>query len=118
VHESGGGTSSLSFDYRIVAKRRGYEAERLNDVTDRFNVEQAQFKRVTPANRTKPASRGEEEAQMVRHHPPASRLAKTGHPGHVEITKKPTRIQSRVKGSAEPRASHKTSRLDKLEPRT
>jgi hypothetical protein len=39
VRESGGGTSSLSFDYRIVAKRRGYEAQRLVDVTDRFNTE-------------------------------------------------------------------------------
>ena len=40
VRESGGGTSSLSFDYRIVAKRRGYEAQRLTDVTERFNTEQ------------------------------------------------------------------------------
>ncbi len=41
VRESGGGTSSLPFDYRIVAKRRGYENERLKDVTDRFNAESA-----------------------------------------------------------------------------
>jgi hypothetical protein len=41
VRESGGGTSSLTFDYRIVAKRRGYEAQRLTDVTERFNTEQA-----------------------------------------------------------------------------
>jgi hypothetical protein len=40
VHESGGGTSSLSFDYRIVAKRRGYESQRLTDVTERFRAEQ------------------------------------------------------------------------------
>jgi hypothetical protein len=39
VRESGGGTSSLSFDYRIVAKRRGFESERLTDVTARFNAE-------------------------------------------------------------------------------
>jgi hypothetical protein len=39
VRESGGGVSSLSFDYRIVGKRRGYEAERLTDVTDRYNAE-------------------------------------------------------------------------------
>jgi len=36
--ESGGGTSSLSFDYRIVAMRRGYEGQRLTDVTEPFNV--------------------------------------------------------------------------------
>jgi hypothetical protein len=38
VRESGGGMSSLSFDYRIVAKRRGYEAQRLADVTEDFNA--------------------------------------------------------------------------------
>jgi hypothetical protein len=48
VRESGGGTSSLSFDYKIVGKRRGYEAQRLVDVTDRFNVEQAETKRRMP----------------------------------------------------------------------
>jgi hypothetical protein len=36
VRESGGGTSSLNFDYKIVAKRRGYEAQRLMDVTGRL----------------------------------------------------------------------------------
>jgi hypothetical protein len=39
VRESGGGTSSLTFDYRIVAKRRGFETQRLVDVTEKFNSE-------------------------------------------------------------------------------
>ena len=39
VHEAGSGTSTLSFDYRIVAKRRGYEAQRLVDVTERYEAE-------------------------------------------------------------------------------
>ncbi|HWE85968.1 MAG TPA: hypothetical protein VG267_13565 [Terracidiphilus sp.] len=39
VRESGGGTSSLSFDYRIVARRRGYEALRHVDVTERYKAE-------------------------------------------------------------------------------
>ena len=38
VRESRGGTSSLTFDYKIVAKRRGYEAQRLIDVTEPFNA--------------------------------------------------------------------------------
>jgi hypothetical protein len=42
VRESGGGTSSLSFDYRIVARRRGYEAQRLTDVTESFNRDKAE----------------------------------------------------------------------------
>jgi hypothetical protein len=38
VRESGGGTSSLTFDYKIVAKRRVYETQRLVDVTERYNA--------------------------------------------------------------------------------
>ena len=41
VRESKGGTSSLTFDYKIVAKRRGYEAQRLTDVTETFNAAKA-----------------------------------------------------------------------------
>jgi hypothetical protein len=37
VRELGGGQSSVAFDYRIVALRRGYESVRLEDVTDRAN---------------------------------------------------------------------------------
>jgi hypothetical protein len=47
VRESGSGTSTLTFDYRIVAKRRGLETQRLTDVTERFKAETAaQQKRV------------------------------------------------------------------------
>jgi hypothetical protein len=34
VHESNGGSSSIGFDYRIVAKQRGKETVRLRDVTE------------------------------------------------------------------------------------
>jgi len=34
VREQGGGTSNISFDYRLVAKRRGYESVRLEDMTE------------------------------------------------------------------------------------
>jgi hypothetical protein len=36
VRELGGGQSSVAFDYRIVAKRAGYENRRLEDVTERY----------------------------------------------------------------------------------
>ena len=39
VHELGGGAASVSFDYKIVAKRRGHENERLVDVTERMALE-------------------------------------------------------------------------------
>ena len=37
VHELGGGTSSVAFDYRVVARRKGFENVRLADRTERFN---------------------------------------------------------------------------------
>jgi hypothetical protein len=40
VHELGGGSSSIFFDYRIVAKRKGYENIRLADVTKQFTPRQ------------------------------------------------------------------------------
>jgi len=39
VHELGGGTSSIPFDYKIVAKRTGMENQRLVDVTERMQRE-------------------------------------------------------------------------------
>jgi len=59
VRESGGGTSSLTFDYKIVAKRRGYEAQRLTDVTDRFNTamkSSARHTRLAAADSAEPIS--------------------------------------------------------------
>ncbi|MGA3210364.1 MAG: hypothetical protein ABSD20_03600 [Terriglobales bacterium] len=41
VHELGGGTASISFDYRIVAKRKGMESIRMADVTERMNALEA-----------------------------------------------------------------------------
>ena len=36
VHELGGGNSSIGFDYRIMAKRSGFETVRLTDVTQQY----------------------------------------------------------------------------------
>jgi hypothetical protein len=36
VHELGGGTSNIAFDYRIMAKRSGFENVRLADVTAKY----------------------------------------------------------------------------------
>jgi len=41
VRELSGGTSSIAFDYRIMAKRKGYENVRLEDLTDRFKQPEA-----------------------------------------------------------------------------
>jgi hypothetical protein len=58
VRESGGGTSSLAFDYRIVAKRRGFENQRHVDVTERVRVEFESLRKKT-AQTKKPESGNE-----------------------------------------------------------
>jgi len=47
VREQGGGRSSIAFDYRIVAKRSGYENVRLTDVTEQYQkmAEQRELRR-------------------------------------------------------------------------
>jgi hypothetical protein len=83
VRESGGGTSSIGFDYKIVAKRRGYEAQRLVDVTDRFNAEKAQSQRRVPKADGVVASKAYVEPQMVEHPESLARAAalRTAMPG-------------------------------------
>jgi hypothetical protein len=42
VHEQRGGHSNIAFDYRIMARRRGYENIRLKDVTAQFEQQRAE----------------------------------------------------------------------------
>jgi hypothetical protein len=42
VHELGGGTSSIAFDYRVMAKRNSYENVRLADFTERYKALEVQ----------------------------------------------------------------------------
>jgi hypothetical protein len=44
VRELGGGTSSIAFDYRIMAKRRGFEQIRLADKTELFSLKHRPIK--------------------------------------------------------------------------
>jgi hypothetical protein len=57
VREQGGGASSVAFDYRIVAKRVGYENVRLADVTERFNQEEARSKNMRRPGRSSAEAR-------------------------------------------------------------
>jgi len=62
VRESHGGTSSLDFDYRIVAKQRGYETERLADVTERVRSQrQAMLRHLSAGNASAPARLAHEQ---------------------------------------------------------
>jgi hypothetical protein len=51
VHELGGGQSNVSFDYRIVALRRGFENVRLADITERVKKLNAPLPKVSPGRR-------------------------------------------------------------------
>ena len=72
VRESGGGVSSLAFDYRIVGKRRGFEAQRLVNVTERFNAEQK--------NASAVKSTGLKHPRIEAAHKPALLAAAGSHP--------------------------------------
>jgi hypothetical protein len=65
VHELGGGTTSIPFDYKIVAKRNGFESQRLVDVTERMKREgdAASFKPLAqPLPMRRPAKPGQAAA--------------------------------------------------------
>jgi hypothetical protein len=93
VRESGGGTSSVSFDYRIVAKRRGYEAQRLTDVTARFNAEQKllnRYLKVQPGAAPSRLSRPAPQAQPANHTAPVpAKPAPQAATAHVSVTTTP-----------------------------
>jgi hypothetical protein len=77
VHELGSGTSSVAFDYRIIAKRKNYESIRLADYTGQFKKpeqQRAAMKKrrqaaapAAPANGTQAAPRAALPAQAVNH---------------------------------------------------
>jgi hypothetical protein len=62
VRELGGGASSIAFEYRIMAKRVGYENVRLADVTERFNKQEAQSMKMRRP--TKPSAAPQSRPKM------------------------------------------------------
>jgi len=57
VREMGGGKSAVAFDYRIVAKRAGYENVRLADVTEQFKRQAEQREKMKHTGAAKPLVR-------------------------------------------------------------
>lgn len=85
VRELGGGTSSIAFDYRIMAKRKGFEQARLVDKTELFSLKNR------PARKTGVAAKHMPTAQEVR-----ARILK-----HSHAPKPPkTRSAIQIKASA------------------
>jgi hypothetical protein len=88
VRELGGGTANIAFDYRIMARRKGYENVRLADKTERFAKSAAQDKQMQRKPPTLPArpsptgsavqppQRGPRMVESVPHQPPAYSVTK------------------------------------------
>jgi len=75
VHELGGGSSSIAFDYRIMARRKGYESMRLADLTNQIQRET----HLKSGNGVRPARVPPGAADMVQH-PAAPRPAHVATP--------------------------------------
>ncbi len=55
VHEQRGGHSNIAFDYRVVAKRTGYENVRLADVTEQYKRQEEELRlRLAPRASQRP----------------------------------------------------------------
>ena len=64
VRELGGGISSIAFDYRIMAKRKGFENVRLADKTESFSLKNRPIKPAgTPAKHMPTAHEVQEQAR-------------------------------------------------------
>jgi hypothetical protein len=78
VREQGGGTSSIAFDYRIVARRKGYEEIRLADKTQLMNSPR-------PKRADGPRSVMPTELDIGKAHEPGLRAAR---PAQLVVNKK------------------------------
>jgi hypothetical protein len=65
VHELGGGTSSIAFDYRIMARRKGYEDVRLADLTGKIQKDTLKHNKGA-----KPVSPGSHRDELPQHQLP------------------------------------------------
>jgi hypothetical protein len=69
VRELSGGSSSIAFEYRIMAKRVGYENVRLANVTKRFNQQEALNKNMSRPARSSAESRSGSQITTPPVHP-------------------------------------------------
>jgi hypothetical protein len=78
VKELSGGTSSIAFDYRIMAKRKGFESVRLADKTQLFNVKNRPNRPVSAAGKRGPNA--QEVRKQVQSHAKARTVASVSKP--------------------------------------
>lgn len=78
VKELSGGTSSIGFDYRIMAKRKGFESVRLADKTPLFSVKNRPNRPVSAAGKRGPNA--QEVRKQVQSHVKARTVASVSKP--------------------------------------
>jgi hypothetical protein len=66
VHEQRSGRSSIAFDYRIMAKRVGYENVRLGNLTTQFNGLEAQRQKMRNSMHSKRLSAARQQDRLLR----------------------------------------------------
>jgi hypothetical protein len=63
VHELRGGHSNIAFDYRIMAKRKGYESIRMEDVTTQFASMKVESARLAASRRAPSTSQSTSQSK-------------------------------------------------------
>ena len=84
VHELHGGHSNVAFSYRIMAKRKGYENVRMQDVSVAFENMKAESEAI--------ASRVEQQKAYLKAHPKQQRMAVPLHKGAAVQTSRPVAL--------------------------
>jgi hypothetical protein len=84
VHELRGGHSNVAFSYRIMAKRKGYENVRMQDVSVAFANMKAESEAI--------ASRVEQQKAYLKAHPRQQRMAVPPHKGAAVQTSRPVAL--------------------------
>ena len=80
VKELGGGTSNIAFDYRIMAKRKGFEQVRLADRTKAFSLKNRPIKPTGAAVRRVPNGQDVQEVNAV------ASIRRGGVPSHIKVS--------------------------------
>jgi hypothetical protein len=87
VKELGGGTSNIAFDYRIMAKRKGFEQVRLADRTKAFSLENRPIK---------PTGSAAKHAPSGQHAPPPELILPKAPSPHAALLPDPPALASKA----------------------
>lgn len=87
VHEQHGGHSNIAFDYRIVAKRAGFENVRLEDVTEKYRQSDEELAWQQQHNGKRPMLTGPRRPAVSSHPPTPPRLRLPASPAALPLRK-------------------------------